>query len=90
MEIIEVTKQEDDLVLETDHLEPKVLGADRTRQLYTHAYGMHLNGYSEKEIASNCRILFNIDINDMDVYHIIGSIEFEMAIASRKAGFIHG
>lgn len=80
---MEVAQQGNDFVLETDHLEPKVLGADRTRQLYTHAYGMHLNGYSEKEIASNCRILFNIDIDDMDVYHIIGSIDFETSIASR-------
>ena len=87
---MEVIQQENDFVLETDHLEPKVLGADRTRQLYTHAYGMHLNGYSEKEIASNCRTLFNIDIDEMDIYHIIGSIDFEASIASRKIGFIHG
>lgn len=83
---MEVAQQGNDFILETDHLESHTLGADRTRRLYTHAYGLHLNGYSEKEIASNCSILFAINIDDMDIHHIIGSIEFEAAIASRKVG----
>ena len=83
---MEVAQQGNDFVLETDHLEPHTLGADNTRRLYTHAYGMHLNGYSEKEIASNCSTLFEIQIDEMDVYHIIGSIEFETSIASKKVG----
>lgn len=86
---MELSSQGTDLVLETDHLEPQMLGADRTRQLYTHAYGMTLNGYSEKEIASNCREIFNIDIDEMDIHHIIGAIEFEARIASRQVGFVH-
>lgn len=87
---METNQQSADLVLETDHLETKYLGADRTRRLYTHAYGMALNGYSEKEIASTCKAIFDIDIDEMDIHHIIGSIEFEARIASRKVGFSHG
>ena len=86
---MEIAQQGTDLVLETDHLEPQILGVDRTRHLYTYVYGLHLNGYSEKEIASNCRKIFNIDIDEMDINHIIGAIEFEARIASRKVGFIH-
>ncbi len=86
---MELSSQGTDLILETDHIEPQMLGADRTRQLYTHAYGMDLNGYSEKEIAANCRAIFNIDIDEMDVHHIINAIEFEARIASIKVGFIH-
>lgn len=73
--------------MEVNHLEPRILGADNTRRLYTYAYGMHLNGYSEKEIAFNCSTLFEIQIDEMDVHHIIGAIEFEARIASRQVGF---
>lgn len=75
-----------DFELETDHMKQKILGAERTRQLYTYAYGMSLNCHTEKEIASNCRAIFNIDIDEMDVHHIVGSIDFEASIASRKVG----
>lgn len=83
---MELSSQGNDLILEIDHIKPQVLGAERTRQLYTYAYGMSLNGYTEKEIASNCRTMFNIDIDEMDIHHVIGSINFEASIASRKVG----
>lgn len=74
---------QDNCGLETDHLEPRVLGADNTRRLFTHAYGMYCNGYTYEIIASNITSLFRIEVDTLDVNHIIGSIEFESTIASR-------
>ena len=84
---MELSSQGTDLVLETDHIEPQVFGVDRTRRLYTYVYGVALNGHTDSIIASSCRAIFNIDIDEMDVHHIIGAIEFEARIASRQVGF---
>lgn len=78
-----LTSDQSDAQLETDHLEPRQLGADNTRNMYTYIYGMSLNGYAYDSIASNVRSIFHIDIDTMDIHHIVGSIEFEAALASR-------
>ena len=78
-----LTSDSSDTQLETDHLEPRCLGANNTRRMFTHVYGMSLNGYTDEAIASNVRSIFRIDIDTMDIHHIVGSIEFEAALASR-------
>jgi hypothetical protein len=72
-------------ILETDHLpEPRCLGAESTRRLYTQVYGMSNNGYTEYAIISAVRSLFNVEITKEDINGIIWSIDNEARIASMK------
>lgn len=73
-----------DTALETDHLEPRELGADNTRRLFTYVYGMDLNGYSHKDILHSANTIFEIELSLDDINSMINYIDFETRIASMQ------
>ena len=71
--------------LDTSHLpEPQLLGADNTRRLMTHAYGMDLNGYDLLQITSTVNELWKVSLTPTDIEHIIWAIDNEARIACMK------
>jgi hypothetical protein len=73
--------------IDTSHLpEPQGLGADNTRRLMTHAYGMDLNGYNILQITSTVNELWNVTLVPSDIEQIISSIDLEARIASITVG----
>lgn len=67
--------------------QPKQLGAEGTRMLTTHVYGLDLNGYCWNIIIGDVKKIFGITIDDDDIRFIIEYADFEARLATTTKAF---